>query len=119
MGQRGGQLRRASLQSRTLSITAAYPLHAGAFQGQLGIRVMVLWDCSTLRSDFSHPFLEPLHSWPAHQLCSLAGWPLQEAFTGLGQPGVMAGTGGETNKDRVWGFSAYISVLGPATAPHG
>lgn len=68
-------------------------------------------DCSTLRSDFRPPFLS-LFILACPSALPLAGWPVQEAFTGLGQPESWPWTGGETNKDRVWGLQCPRPCVG-------
>ena len=74
-------------------------------------------DCSTLRSDFRPPFLG-LFTLACPSALPLAGWPLQEAFAGLGQPESWPWTGGETEtKTESGGSSAQDPVSGPATEP--
>lgn len=74
-------------------------------------------DCSTLRSDFRPPFLG-LFTLACPSALPLAGWPLQEAFAGLGQPESWPWTGGETEtKTESGGSSAQDPVSGPAADP--
>ena len=74
-------------------------------------------DCSALRSDFRPPFLG-LFTLACPAALPLAGSPLQEAFTGLGEPESWPWTGGEIEtKTESGGSSALDPVSGPATEP--